>query len=87
MKIRKRLAAAVLAVLLAVAAVPCAVMAEKKEEKLIKVTLNEVAHSIFYAPQYVALEKGYFREEGLNVDLVTGFGADKIGRASCRERV
>ena len=39
MKIRKRLAAAVLAVLLAVAAVPCAVMAEKKEEKLIKVTL------------------------------------------------
>ena len=78
MKIRKRLAAAVLAVLLAVAAVPCAVMAEKKEEKLIKVTLNEVAHSIFYAPQYVALEKGYFREEGLNVDLVTGFGADKV---------
>lgn len=78
MKIRKRLAAAVLAVLLAVATVPCVVMAEKKEEKLIKVTLNEVAHSIFYAPQYVALEKGYFREEGLNVDLVTGFGADKV---------
>ena len=78
MKIRKRLAAAVLAVLLAVLAVPCAVMAEKKEEKLIKVTLNEDAHSIFYAPQYVALEKGYFREEGLNVNLVTGFGADKV---------
>ncbi len=78
MKIRKRLAAAALAVLLAVAAVPCAVMAEKKEEMLTKVTLNEVAHSIFYAPQYVALEKGYFREEGLDVELVTGFGADKV---------
>lgn len=75
MKIKKRLAAAALAVLLAVAAVPSAVMAE---EKLTKVTLNEVAHSVFYAPQYVALEKGYFREEGLNVDLVTGFGADKV---------
>lgn len=78
MRIRKRLTAAALAVLLAVAAVPCAVMAEKKEEKLTKVTLNEVAHSIFYAPQYVALEKGYFREEGLDVELVTGFGADKV---------
>lgn len=78
MRIRKRLTAAVLAVLLAVTAVPCAVMAEKKEEKLTRITLNEVAHSIFYAPQYVALEKGYFREEGLNVDLVTGFGADKV---------
>jgi NitT/TauT family transport system substrate-binding protein len=42
-----------------------------------KIVLNEVAHSIFYAPQYVAIENGYFEEEGLNVDLVTGFGADK----------
>ena len=42
-----------------------------------KVTLNEVAHSVFYAPMYVALEEGYFKEEGLEVTLVTGFGADK----------
>ena len=42
-----------------------------------KVTLNEVAHSIFYAPMYVAFENGYFEEEGLDVTLVTGFGADK----------
>lgn len=42
-----------------------------------KVVLNEVAHSIFYAPMYVAIEEGYFEEEGLDVDLVTGFGADK----------
>ena len=44
---------------------------------LTKVTLNEVAHSIFYAPQYVAIEEGYFAEEGIELDLVTGFGADK----------
>lgn len=44
---------------------------------LTRVTLNEVAHSIFYAPLYVAIEEGYFEEEGLAVDLVTGFGADK----------
>ncbi|ROR28147.1 NitT/TauT family transport system substrate-binding protein [Mobilisporobacter senegalensis] len=49
----------------------------KKETGLTKITLNEVAHSVFYAPQYVALELGYFKDEGLDVELVTGFGADK----------
>ena len=49
---------------------------ESKEE-LTPVTLNEVAHSIFYAPQYVAIENGYFEEEGIDLTLVTGFGADK----------
>ena len=66
------------AVVLAVTALPIGVLAAKKEEtKLTKVTLNEVAHSIFYAPQYVAIEEGYFKEEGLDLTLVTGFGADK----------
>ena len=41
------------------------------------ITLNEVAHSIFYAPQYVAIEEGYFKDEGLDMTLITGFGADK----------
>lgn len=50
---------------------------KKKEEPLQKVTLNEVAHSIFYAPQYVAIENGYFEDEGIDLELVTGFGADK----------
>ena len=66
------------AVVLAVTALPMGVSAAKKEElKLTKVTLNEVAHSIFYAPQYVAIEEGYFKDEGLDLTLVTGFGADK----------
>ncbi|MDO5381418.1 MAG: ABC transporter substrate-binding protein [Eubacteriales bacterium] len=43
-----------------------------------KITLNEVAHSIFYAPQYVAIELGYFEEEGIDLTLETGFGADKV---------
>ena len=69
------------AVVLAVTALPMGVFAAKKdstEEKLTKVTLNEVAHSIFYAPQYVAIEEGYFAEKGLDLTLVTGFGADKV---------
>ena len=69
------------AVVLAVTAPPMTAFAAKKdgaEEKITKVTLNEVAHSIFYAPQYVAIEEGYFAEEGLDLTLVTGFGADKV---------
>lgn len=49
----------------------------KDSPGLTKVTLNEVAHSIFYAPMYVAIEEGYFKEEGIDLTLVTGFGADK----------
>ena len=79
MKNKKWISLAV-AVVLAVTALPMGVFAAKKdstEEKLTKVTLNEVAHSIFYAPQYVAIEEGYFKDEGLDLTLVTGFGADK----------
>jgi NitT/TauT family transport system substrate-binding protein len=50
----------------------------KTDDKgLTKVTLNEVAHSVFYAPMYVAIEEGYFTDEGINLELVTGYGADK----------
>ena len=80
MKSKKYIAAA-LAVLLAAAALPVTAFAEEKEKENkepVKITLNEVAHSIFYAPQYVAIEEGYFEEEGLDLTLVTGFGADKV---------
>lgn len=49
----------------------------KGKEGLKEITLNEVAHSIFYAPMYVAIEKDYFKDEGLKVNLVNGLGADK----------
>ena len=42
------------------------------------VTLYEVAHSIFYAPQYATIELGYFQEEGIDLTLVNGAGADKV---------
>lgn len=51
---------------------------DRQEPELIKITLNEVAHSIFYAPQYVAMEEGYFEEEGIQLELVNGYGADKV---------
>lgn len=49
----------------------------KAKNTVTHVTLNEVAHSIFYAPMYVAIEEGFFEEEGIDLTLVTGFGADK----------
>lgn len=70
--------AAGLAVLLAAAAVTgCAGGDKTTEGGKTEVVLNEVAHSIFYAPMYVAIEEGYFDESGIELTLVTGFGADK----------
>ena len=42
------------------------------------VRLNEVTHSVFYAPQYVAMSQGFFADEGLEVELTNGGGADKV---------
>ena len=55
----------------------CSGKEEKQTDGGTEVVLNEVAHSIFYAPMYVAIEEGYFAEEGIELTLVTGFGADK----------
>ena len=52
-----------------------------KKEKTVKVKVAEVAHTIFYAPQYAAIEKGFFKEEGLDVELILTPGADKVTAA------
>ena len=48
------------------------------QAELTPVTLSEVAHSIFYAPQYAAIELGYFEDQGIDLTLVNGAGADKV---------
>lgn len=48
-----------------------------EEQTLEKVKIAEVTRSIFYAPQYVAIEKGFFEEEGLDIELTTTWGGDK----------
>lgn len=69
---KKRVVALFIVSLMIVSLVGC-----KKDTKYTEVNLTEVAHSIFYAPQYVAIELGYFEEEGLKVNLTNGLGADK----------
>ena len=51
---------------------------DKNDNSIKKITLCEVTHSIFYAPQYVAIENGYFADEGLELTVTNGFGADKV---------
>jgi len=48
------------------------------QQKLTKVRLNEVTHSVFYAPMYVAINNGFFQQEGIELELTTGQGADKV---------
>lgn len=42
------------------------------------ISLNEVTRSVFYAPQYVAISNGYFKDENLDIEITTGQGADKV---------
>ncbi len=57
------------------------VLFNKKNDNVTKIKVAEVAHSIFYAPQYVALHNNYFKEEGLDVEIILTPGADKVTAA------
>ncbi len=54
---------------------------KNKDNKLDTIKLAEVTHSAFYAPLYVAIENGYFKEENINIDLILTSGADKVAAA------
>lgn len=46
--------------------------------QMMTIRLNEVTRSVFYAPQYVAISNGYFKDEKLDIEITTGQGADKV---------
>lgn len=50
----------------------------QSKNELTEITVMEVTHSVFYAPQYVALSEGFFEEEGLDVEIIDAKGADKV---------
>ena len=48
----------------------------ENKENLQTIKVNEVTRSVFYAPQYVAINNGYFKENGMDIELTTGQGAE-----------
>ena len=68
----------VFACLLAVCMVLPAMVGCSQPQETTAVRLSEVTHSVFYAPQYVAISQGFFADEGLTVELSNGGGADKV---------
>lgn len=73
MKHMKALIGIMLVIVLAIIGVGC----NKQQGGLDKIKLAEVTHSVFYAPQYVAIEKGFFKDEGIEIELLGAQGADK----------
>ncbi len=69
----------IIALLLAAAgALTLCACGKQTPKQTVKVRLNEVTHSVFYAPQYLAIEKGFFKDEGIDIELTNGGGADKV---------
>ncbi|KAB3535291.1 ABC transporter substrate-binding protein [Alkaliphilus pronyensis] len=58
-----------------------------REDSITEIKVMEVTHSVFYAPQYIAITEGFFREEGLEVELIDGKGADKTMAALLSDQV
>ncbi|MCI9177376.1 MAG: ABC transporter substrate-binding protein [Clostridia bacterium] len=70
----------ILAIVIVAIGITSYILLRKPQEaaQLKTIQVNEVTRSVFYAPQYVAISQGYFKEEGLNIELTTGQGADKV---------
>ena len=79
MKIWKKLGIMCMACLMVVSTSFLLVGCGEKDYNTIE--LNEVTHSIFYAPLYVAINQGYFKEEGIDIELILTAGADKVSAA------
>ena len=73
MKRISKLLALGMALMLALPLIACG-----KDDNKTVVRLSEVTHSIFYAPLYLAINNGYFEEEGIEIKLSNGGGADKV---------
>lgn len=67
--------------------IACSIFTGCKETGKQKITVSEVTHSVFYAPQYVAINQGFFEKRGIEIELVNGGGADKVMTAVLANQV
>ena len=56
-------------------------------KEMVDLTVSEVTRSVFYAPQYAAINNGFFEENGINIELITGTGADTVMTAVLANQV
>lgn len=75
MKVLNKVLVVLMGIILVVSLSGCRIDHSKKT--LQKLSVAEVTHSVFYAPQYVAIEKGFFEEQGFSIELIGAYGADK----------
>lgn len=79
---KRKLKTVISVIMISIFAVMMFVGCGKSQDKaLTKVRLNEVTRSVFYAPMYIAMSEGYFEQNGIQIDLQTGQGADKVMQA------
>ena len=81
----KKILTAILCALFAV--LPLSACNDTGGDGLTKVRVNEVTHSVFYAPMYIADALGYFEEEGIEIELTNGGGADAVMAAVLSDSV
>ena len=75
---KKVISMIIILILAVVIGISAAIKQTSKKEELTTIKINEVTRSVFYAPQYVAINNGYFKENGMNIELTTGQGADAV---------
>lgn len=78
MKKRALIVILVIAVIIAFVATVIKIKNDQNNGATKTIRVNEVTRSVFYAPQYVAINNGYFKENGIEIDLTTGQGADAV---------
>lgn len=76
---KKRLIVIIIILIIAIAiGIVTTIKQTDQKENLKTIKVNEVTRSVFYAPQYVAINNGYFKENGMDIELTTGQGADAV---------
>jgi len=73
---RKKLFIAIFSVIVIMAI--AVILSRDNKDELTRIKVAEATHSVFYAPQYVALAEGFFAEEGLEVEIMITPGTDKV---------